>query len=92
MEAVAMVVFVDGGHREQRRRWDGGTMMQWHLQQWHLWPMVTAVMAVVAVNCAVAVDAATTIPSSALMVAAKTPLPLPPSTTTSINNNCYCRP
>ncbi len=49
-------------------------------------------MAVIVVNCAAAVDATPTIPSSALTAAAKTPLPLPPSTVASINNNdCYCR-
>jgi hypothetical protein len=63
-------------------------MMQWHWQQWHLWTMVVAAMAVVFVNCAAAVDVAATILSSALMAAAKTPSPLPPSTVTSINNNC----
>jgi hypothetical protein len=48
-------------------------------------------MAVVVVNCAAAVDAIATIPSLALMVAAKTPLLPPPSTVASINNDCYCR-
>jgi hypothetical protein len=35
--------------------------------------MVAAAMAVVVINCAVAVDATTTIPSLALTAAAKTP-------------------
>jgi hypothetical protein len=64
--------------------------MRWHPQQWH-WPMVAAVMAVVVVNCATVVDAAATIPSLVLMVAAKTPLPLLPSTATSIENGYYFR-
>jgi hypothetical protein len=64
--------------------------MQWHWRQWHLWPMVAATMAIVVVNCAAAVDAATNIPSSALMVAAKTPLPLLPSTATFKDEDCYC--
>jgi hypothetical protein len=58
MAAAAIVVFVDGGRCQSRRRWDGGTMMQWHYQQWRLWPMVAAVMVVVVVNCAAVVDAA----------------------------------
>jgi hypothetical protein len=65
-------------------------MTQWHPQQWHLWPMVAVAMAVVIVNCAAAVDAAATIPSSGLMVAAKTPLHLLPLTTASIADDCYC--
>jgi hypothetical protein len=32
----------DGGRRQQRRRWDGRMMTQWHQQQWHLRPMVVA--------------------------------------------------
>ncbi len=63
-------------------------MMQWHPRQWHLWLMVAEVMEVVVVNCAAAVDAATTIPSLALMALAKMPLLLPPSTATSIDNDC----
>jgi hypothetical protein len=31
-------------------------MMHWHLQQWHLWPMVAAVVVVIAINCAAVVD------------------------------------
>jgi hypothetical protein len=91
MAAVAMVVFIDGGHPQWRRQWDGGKMKQWHLQRLHLWLMVAAAMVVVIVNCAVAVDAAATIPSLASMVAAKRqsmPLPL---TAASINMDCYCR-
>jgi hypothetical protein len=53
--------------------------------------MVAAAMVVVIVNCAVAVHAAATIPSSALTVAAKMPFPLPPLTVASIDDNCYCR-
>jgi hypothetical protein len=52
--------------------------------------MVEAAMAVIIINCTPAVDAATTILSLASMAAAKMPLPLPPSTAASINNNCYC--
>jgi hypothetical protein len=55
-------------------------MAQWHPWHWRLWPMVVAAMLVIVVNSAVAVDAATTIPSLALMVAAKTPSPLLPLT------------
>jgi hypothetical protein len=75
MAAAAMMVFVDGGRCQRRRQWDGGTMMQWHLQQWLLWPMAVAAMAVIIVNCAAAVDATATILSLALMAAAKTPSP-----------------
>jgi hypothetical protein len=53
--------------------------------------MVAAAMVVVIVNFAVVVDAATTIPSLALMGMAKMPLPPPPSIAASINNDCYCR-
>jgi hypothetical protein len=49
-----------------------------------------AVMAVVVIDCAATVDAAATIPSLALMVAAKMPLLPLPSTAASINNDCYC--
>ncbi len=66
-------------------------MMQWHPWQWSLRPMVVAAMAVVVINCAVEVDAATIILSLALMVTAKSPLLPPPSNVSSINNNCYCR-
>jgi hypothetical protein len=66
-------------------------MTQWHWQQWRLWPMVAAAMAVVVVNCATAVDATATIPSSVLMTAAKTPLRPPPLIVISIDNDCYCR-
>jgi hypothetical protein len=55
-------------------------MMKWHLQQWRFLPMVAAAMVVVTFNCAAVFDAATTIPSLALMATAKMPLPLPPST------------
>jgi hypothetical protein len=65
-------------------------MTQWHPRQWHLWPMVLAATAVLVINCAVVVDAAATIPSSALLAAAKTPSPLPPSNAASIDNDCYC--
>ncbi len=89
MATVAMVVFVEGGPRQRRQRWDGGTMMQWHCQQWCLRPMVAVAMVVVVVNCAAAVGAAATIPSSALTLAAKTPsLPLL-WTATSIEDDCY---
>jgi hypothetical protein len=88
--AAAMVTFVDSSCRQRRRRWDGGTMTQWHWQQWPLWPMMAARMAVVVVKCAAVVDAATTIPSLALMAAAKMPLPLPPLTIASIDDDCYC--
>jgi hypothetical protein len=90
MVVAAMAVFVDVGHRQRRRWWDGGTMMQWHLQQWHLRPMVAAAMAVIVINCAAVVDAVATIPSTVLMVAAKMPLPPSPLTATSINNDFYC--
>jgi hypothetical protein len=66
-------------------------MTQLHWRRWCLWPTVAAVMAVIIVNCAGVVDATTTIPSLALTAAAKTPLPLLPSTLASINNNCYRR-
>jgi hypothetical protein len=46
-------------------------------------------MAVVIIDCAVAVDAAATIPSLELTAAAKMPSPLPPLTAASIDNNCY---
>jgi hypothetical protein len=65
-------------------------MTQWHLWQQRLWPMVGAVVAVVVINCAAAVDASATILSSALIAAAKMPLPLLPLTPASINGNCYC--
>jgi hypothetical protein len=71
MAAAEMMVFVDGGRCQRRQRWDGGAMTQWHRQQWRLWQMVAAAMAVVVVNCAAAVDATATIPSSALTAAAK---------------------
>jgi hypothetical protein len=60
-------------------------MLQWHQQQWCHWSMVAAEMVVVIINSAAAVDATATILSSALTVAAKTPLP--PSIVTSINND-----
>jgi hypothetical protein len=41
-------------------------------------------------NCPVVVDAAATILSLALTVAAKTPLPPPPLTTAFIGDGCYC--
>ncbi len=66
-------------------------MVQWHWQQWHLQPMVVVAIAVVIVNCTVAVDATATIPSLALMAAAKMPLLPPPSTIASINDDCYHR-
>jgi hypothetical protein len=66
-------------------------MMQWHWQQWLLRPMVAVAVAVVVLNCPAAVDAANIIPSLTLMVAAKTPLPPPPSAAASIGNDCYCR-
>jgi hypothetical protein len=47
-------------------------------------------MADIVVNCAAAVDAAATIPPLMLMAAAKMPLPPLPSTTASIDDNCYC--
>jgi hypothetical protein len=90
MAAMAMVVFVDGGRCQQRWEWDGGTMTQWHPRQWHLCPMVAAAMVVIVVNCAAVVSTAATIPSLPSMAAAKMPLPLPPATAASINNNCYC--
>jgi hypothetical protein len=90
MAATVMVVFINGGRCLQRRQWDEGTMTQWHPWQWHLWLMVVAAStAVVVVNCAVAGDAVATIPSLMSMAAAKTPLPLVPSTTASINNECH---
>jgi hypothetical protein len=45
-------------------------------------------MAVAIVNCAVAVDDAATSLSLVLMAAAKTLSPPPPSTATSINDDC----
>jgi hypothetical protein len=89
MAARVMVVFVEGDSCQQRRRWDGGVMTQWHWWQWLLLPMVAVAMAVVVLNCPMAVDAAATILSSALTVAAKTPLPPPPSNAASIGNDCY---
>jgi hypothetical protein len=53
--------------------------------------MVAAAMAVVVVNCSAVVDPNATIPSLASMAAAKTPLPMLPSASAFINNNCYCR-
>jgi hypothetical protein len=53
--------------------------------------MVAAAMAVVVVNCAVAVDATATIPTSALTAAAKMQSPPPPSIVTSIDDDCYRR-
>jgi hypothetical protein len=47
--------------------------------------MVAAAMVVVVVNCVV--DATATIPSLVLTAAAKTPLLLPPSTVTSIDDD-----
>jgi hypothetical protein len=67
-------------------------MTQWHCQQWHLLPMVLAVMVVVAVNFAAAVGAAATIPSPALTAVAKLSLLLLPSAAASINNDCYPHP
>ncbi len=65
-------------------------MTQSHWQQWLLWPMVVAATAVVILKCPAAVDATATIPSLAVSTAAaKTPLPLPPSTAASISNDCY---
>jgi hypothetical protein len=89
MAATAMADFVNSGHRQQRRWWDGGTMTKWNWQQRHLWPMVAVAMAVIVVNCAAAVDAAATILSMTLTAAAKMPSPPLPLTTTSINNDCY---
>jgi hypothetical protein len=86
-----MVVFVESSCHQWRRWWDGGTMTQWQPWQWHLLPMVVAVMAVIVVNCAMAVDAAAAIPSSASMAAAKMRSQPLPSTIASINDDCYCR-
>jgi hypothetical protein len=52
--------------------------------------MVAAAMAVVIVNCAEAIGAATTIPSSVYTVLTKMPLLPPPSTAASIKEDCYC--
>jgi hypothetical protein len=52
--------------------------------------MVVVAMAVIVLNCPVAVDAAAIILSLALTVAAKTPLLLPPLAATSIGDDCYC--
>jgi hypothetical protein len=52
--------------------------------------MMAAAMVVVVINCAAAVGAVATFPSSALTVGAKTSLPLPPSTAASIEDNYYC--
>jgi hypothetical protein len=90
MATMVMVVFVNGGHCQQRRWWDGGAMMQWNWRQWVLWPMVAVAMAAVVLNCPAVVDAAATIPSLALTAATKMPLPLPPSTTASFGISCYC--
>jgi hypothetical protein len=65
-------------------------MTQWHLRQWCLWPMVVVAMGVLVVNCALPIDAATSILSLVSMAAAKTPSPLPPLTATSMDNDCYC--
>jgi hypothetical protein len=91
MATMAMVVFVDGGCHQHRLPWDGGTpMTQWHCQQWRLWLMVAVAMVVVVVNCAAAVGATATIPSSAFTALAKAPLPPLPSTAASIEDSCYC--
>ncbi len=66
-------------------------MKQWHPQQWRLWPMVAAAMAVVIVSCAAVVDATTTVLPLASTAAAKMPLPPLPLTAVSIDNHCYCR-
>jgi hypothetical protein len=92
MVAVATVVFVNGSPCQQRWQWDGGAMMQWHLRQWHLGPMVAVVMVVDIVNFAAVADGAFTIPSLTSMAAAKMPSPPLPLTAASINDNCYCRP
>jgi hypothetical protein len=60
------------------------------MAQWLFQTMVAAVMAVILVNCAAAVDVTATIPSLALTAAAKTLLPLPPSTIAFIDDDCYC--
>jgi hypothetical protein len=91
MVAMVMVVFVDNSCQQRRRHWDGVTMTQWHWRKWRLQPMAAVAVAIVLVNCTVAVDAAATIPSSVLTGAAKMPLPLPQSTTASINDDCYRR-
>jgi hypothetical protein len=53
--------------------------------------MVAMAMVVVVLNYAAAVDAAATIPSSALTAAAKTPLPPLPWAVASIDDDCYRR-
>ncbi len=58
--------------------------------QWPLRPMVAAAMAVIVVNCAGAVDAATTIPSMASTAVAKTPSPPLPLTMTAFAVIDYC--
>jgi hypothetical protein len=90
MVAATMVIFVDNDCYRGKQQLDGGIMTQWHPQQWRLCQMMATAMVVVVINCAAADDAATTFTSLALMVAAKTPSPLPPSTAASINNDCYC--
>jgi hypothetical protein len=92
MAVAAMVVFANGCPCQQRWQWDGETMMQLHLRQWHLGPMVAVAMAVNIVNFAAVADGASTIPSLALMAAAKRPSLQLPLTAASINDNCYCRP
>ncbi len=77
MAAAVMADFVNSGCCQWRWHWDGGTMMQLHQQQWLLWPMVAAAMAVIIKNCAVVVDVAATIPSLVSMVVAKITSPPP---------------
>ena len=65
------------------------TTTGWHWQQWLLQPMVAVAMAVIVINCALVVDAAATILSLLWRVAAKTPLPLLPSTVAAVNDYCH---
>jgi hypothetical protein len=97
MAPVALVIFIDCGCHQRRRRWDGATMTQWHWRRWRLLAdggsgngSQSPAMAVKVLNSPVAVDATTTIPSLALTAAAKKPLPPPPSTAASIYKACYC--
>jgi hypothetical protein len=64
-------------------------MTQWHQRQWLLHLMVVAMMAIVVLNCPVAVDAAAINPSSASTAVAKMPLPPPPSAAAYIGKDCY---
>jgi hypothetical protein len=98
LRSLLTEVVVDGGCR------DGG-LCQWRLSSTEAavgWRDNDAMASAAMVSSAdggsndgsrcrqLAVDAAATIPLLVSMVAAKTPLPPPSSTTASINADCYC--